>query len=517
MKPPAYANGHAAPPVEAAPGYRLSNWGIPLGIAAAYCLPAAQPDMRLAIPMIVGATAVVTMLLAVTLYLGEKGAVRWTPRTILLVAAGLRLLFLFRPPELSDDIYRYLWDGLQVLAGHNPYSSAPADFKPHSYALAGLLGRVNHSDMITIYPPAAQLIFAAGASLGGTVIGLKAFLVVLDLLTCHLIIRLLAVLGMPAWRAVLYAWHPLSVLEIAASGHIDGAAISLFFVAFSLVAAQTVERPSGTSREGLSGFSPRRVIIPLASGLAFAGSVLVKLFPVLFLPGCFGLLPRRGRIYFCVGLLAGGIALAVPFMADLHKAVSTLRCYAQNWEFSGFVFQGLKNAGLSGNRARGVIAMLFLISLIFLYRALWSERALRERRSSTGECRRSSGSEVPEALDVREALDVPRSGASPYPLLPALHTFHSISMALLLLSPTLYPWYALVLAGLLPFAAGPAGLILSWSVFLSYRVVIPYTLLGLWIEDGSTAALVWLAPAGAFCLSALARGLMRSQRYRWPA
>jgi hypothetical protein len=455
--------------------------------------------------MLVGTTATVTILLAVTLYTGERGAVRWTPGTILLMAAGLRLLFLFRSPELSDDIYRYLWDGLQVLTGHNPYLLAPADFNPHTESLARLLGRVNHSDMITIYPPAAELIFAAGASLGGTVIGLKAILAVLDILTCYLIIRLLAVLGLPPWRAVLYAWHPLSVIEIAASGHIDGAAILLLFIAFSVVAVQAAECRSEQSRQGRAGSLARRVTIPLASGLAFAGAVLVKLFPLLFLPGCLGLLPKWSKRYFCTGFLCGGIAIAFPFMPDLRKMLSTLRFYAQNWEFSGFVFKCLKHAGLSGNMARGGIWMLFLISLVFLYNALWSQRARTERRKITGECRQVSGSEVAEASDA------PPACAFPYQLLPALHTFYCISMAFLLLSPTLYPWYALVLAGLLPFAAGPSGLVLSWSVFLSYRVVIPYTLLGQWVDSGTTAALVWLAPAGAFCLSSLARRLTKGK------
>jgi hypothetical protein len=42
------------------------------------------------------------------------------------VAILMRLVLLPLTPELSDDIYRYLWDGQVQLAGINPYRYAPA-------------------------------------------------------------------------------------------------------------------------------------------------------------------------------------------------------------------------------------------------------------------------------------------------------------------------------------------------------------------------------------------------------
>ena len=90
-----------------------------------------------------------------------------------------------------------------------------------------------------------------------------------------------------------------------------------------------------------------------------------------------------------------------------------------------------------------------------------------------------------------------------------MKTFYFITISFLLLIPTLYPWYVLYLACLLPFAAGPAGIVLTWAVFLSYRVLIPYTLLGMWIEDDHTSAMIWIAPAFAFLLAALAKKASR--------
>jgi hypothetical protein len=78
---------------------------------------------------------------------------------------------------------------------------------------------------------------------------------------------------------------------------------------------------------------------------------------------------------------------------------------------------------------------------------------------------------------------------------------YAITMALLLLTPTLHPWYALCLAVFLPFCPGPAGVVLCWSVFLTYQVQISYFILGQWIENSQVTAAVFLAPVTAFVLS----------------
>ena len=82
-----------------------------------------------------------------------------------------------------------------------------------------------------------------------------------------------------------------------------------------------------------------------------------------------------------------------------------------------------------------------------------------------------------------------------------------IAFAFLILTPTLHPWYALYLAAFLPFAGGPAGLVFSWSVFLSYRVVMAYGLTGQWIENSSVPLWVVIAPAAAAGVSIILKFL----------
>lgn len=440
-----------------------------------------QADLRLAVPTLIGVTAGVIGLLAVTLHAGEKEAVNWSPLTIMIVAALLRFLFLLRQPELSDDIYRYLWDGLQSLMGHKPYALAPADSQLQSETLARLFENVNHPHLVTIYPPAAQLIFMAGSALGAGVFGLKCLMMGMDLAMCAIILRLLHAVGLPSWRGVLYAWHPLPILEIAASGHIDGAGVLFLFLTL-LVAVPALEHskePFITGSLSLTRVLSRGAFFLLA-GLTFACAALVKLVPLIFLPGCLILFPTRGKGLFIIGLLTGATLLTLPFLPDVQKALVTLAVYAQRWEFASFAYRTLHRVTSSGNIARWTLALAFLFTIAFSY------------------CRFS--------LKQRQSRCHGVSLEGPFLL---LQVFYTIALAYLLLTPTLHPWYALYLVCLLPFAAGPAGLTLSWSVFLAYRVLMPYAVLGQWVEDDSTPFMIWLAPVAAFLLSAIAGALTR--------
>ncbi len=413
-------------------------------------------------PLLVGVTAGVSALLALTLYGGDRGYVSWSPAVILAVALLLRLMFLFAPPQLSDDIYRYLWDGSVLLRGDNPYAAAPAAVQPPP-GLAAVHGRINHPEYVTIYPPAAQLVFAGGAFLGSGVTGLKGLLVALDLLLCALIMRLLQRLELPAWRTVLYAWNPLPVLEIAGSGHLDGAGLTLFLGACCLLLA---ERQTGRQ------LPLRTWPYPLA-GVLLAAAGLIKLFPLVLAPLLFLLTPRSRRPHLLAGLLGGMAALLLPFLPHLAHLAATLDAYARNWEFAGFAFAILRRLTGSGTISRLLLSSGFLLLVASI-----------ARRTARG----CSAGAAPAVAGRR-----------------AMAACYAIALGMLLLTPTLHPWYALCLAVFLPFAAGPAGLVLCWAVFLTYRVQIPFFILGQWLADPTVSAAVFLAPLLAYVLGRLFR------------
>ncbi|WP_223923718.1 hypothetical protein [Geobacter sp. AOG2] len=429
-------------------------------VVTACAFMAREPEIRLAVPLLVGATAVMTMALAGSLYYGERQKISLSLPVILVVAFLLRLLFLFAPPQLSDDSYRYLWDGSNVLHGINPYATAPSSVKPPP-GLAAVHARINHPGYVTIYPPMAQVLFAGGAALGGTITGLKVFLVLLDMGLCLLVAMLLKRLELPVWRAVLYAWNPLPVLEIAGSGHVDGAGFTMLIGSFCLLMTDS----RGTPAPG------RRQWPILLSGALLAGAGLVKLFPFILAPLLFMVVPAGCRRHFAAGFLGTLAALILPFLPHLVNMTASLDAYARNWEFAGFAFNVLRAATGSGAGARLLLSGCFLLVIA----------GLMLRFIDT------VGGEQSPAARVRRVLEV----------------CYAIAMAFLLLTPTLQPWYALCLAVFLPFYPGPAGLVLCWAVFLAYQVQIPYFIQGKWIESMPVTVAISLAPVTAYLVNRL--------------
>ena len=222
---------------------------------------------------------------------------------VLGVAAALRLILLVLPPYLSDDIFRYIWDGRVQGAGINPYLYIPND-----PALAGLRDaqiwpHINRADYApTIYPPAAQALFLLITRVPGGVLGMKAAWVVLEGVTAWALVRLLDGAGQPRARLLIFAWCPLAAWEIAGSGHLDAAMAA--FVALALLAHKG-------GRTGLAG---------AALGLA----ALVKFFPVVILPALW----RRWDWRLPVGFAAVVIGLYLPYLGAGAKVFGFLSGYS---------------------------------------------------------------------------------------------------------------------------------------------------------------------------------------------
>ena len=123
--------------------------------------------------------------------------------TILGAALVFRLTLWWSPPTLSDDIFRYVWDGRVQLAGITPYLPPPAATEL-AYLHDGLHGLVNHPDVPTIYPPLAQLFFRLVCALSATPAALKFALLLCDFGLCLLLWRSLVRRGQE-----LAFWGPI--------------------------------------------------------------------------------------------------------------------------------------------------------------------------------------------------------------------------------------------------------------------------------------------------------------------
>ena len=457
----------------------LCRWGIPLLFTFSYVILVIKPDLRLAIPFLIAVTSLQVILLATVYYLGEKNIIYWRPWFILFFALLFRLLFLFKDPQFSDDIYRYIWDGMQSLAGNNPYKLAP-DIAPILTDAMGILReKVNHSELVTIYPPASQLIFAGGILLGKNIFGIKILLIIFDLATCFLIIRLLSILNISPYKAVLYAWHPLPIIEIAGSGHIDGTGFLFLFLALLILFRQNSTEIPIKKNTGSRG----RFYIPrLFSGVLFSLSVLIKFFPLVFLPAV--MLPGRlrSKAVFLTGFITGTLLLCLFYMPYLKNCFVTLDHYLHNWEFAGFAFRFLKETVSDWKLPRKFLLAVFIAATTLLYIKFYLHCLIR--------------------LPTEPAY-------GPDILFNLLDTLYMISFTFLLLTPTLHPWYALAMVSFLPFTAGPAGLTFSWSVFLGYQVLVPYTILGEWDDNIQTAFMIWAAPVFTITINFITRLIIK--------
>src|SRR2546426_1894795 len=129
---------------------------------------------------------------------------------IVLVLAGIfRLSIVFAPPYLSDDIYRYIWDGRVQAAGINPYRYVPSDEALKNLRDEEIYSKINHRDSAqTIYPPVAEVIYFLTTRVSESVTWMKTTMVLFEALGIWAIIQLLASFSLPRQRILIYAWHP---------------------------------------------------------------------------------------------------------------------------------------------------------------------------------------------------------------------------------------------------------------------------------------------------------------------
>jgi hypothetical protein len=350
---------------------------------------------------------------------------------MLLIAAGLRLILLPLPSTLSDDIYRYVWDGRVAGAGLNPYYLAPDS--PELEALRDdLWERLPHRQVATVYPPLAMAIFSIAARMPAPVMALKLVLSLLDLGSCVLLLVLIRRLGVPDHRAIWYAWNPLVTLEIAGMGHVDALGVTATLV----VALALVSRPP---RVGLAA-------------VAAAAAVLAKLVPVVGLPAW---ARQSGRPWVLLSLVGGLLFFTLVPIAILSGGVpSGLVAYGIRWEFNGPLFEPLWRLLDQTGAADGVSSLLDWAKAKTGWIEPWNRFYPWNYPQLLSKLLLGSGLLVALGFAWSDPRPIPSMGR--------------IFSCVILFSATVYPWY---LVWLLPWAAicrHTAWLGLSSLILLSY-------------------------------------------------
>ncbi|UCG52481.1 MAG: hypothetical protein JSW58_02720 [Candidatus Latescibacterota bacterium] len=298
-------------------------------------------DLTQEIPkFLVSVTIAFIVYVAATIVLARaRFSDRWILSTIFVVAVVCRLVSLSATPSLSNDIYRYLWEGRVIEAGYNPFALPPA--APElEFLRDDDFANINHNNLETIYPPLAQGVFFLGAVIDPDVTTQKVLFVLFDLATIVVVVLMLIRRRKPPSMAVVYAWSPLVVIEFSHSGHVDS--VGIFFLVLAVYLWQIRTKS--------------------LSVVSLALSFLSKYLSLLLVP--FVLLKKRYAPWLVLFVVITFLGY-LPFADASGKLISSLRIYGRHWEFNSALFS-LAN-GLIGHPDWVRLGFLAFVAAFSLY------------------------------------------------------------------------------------------------------------------------------------------------------
>jgi hypothetical protein len=313
------------------------------------------------------------------------------------LAFAFRAVFILAIPNLSQDFYRFIWDGRMILEGFNPYLYTPKFFIslndfPVSQAkeLYEGMGSLSASHY-TNYPPLNQLCFAIanlfpGQSILSSVIGLRLIIIAADFGTLYFGKKLLEKLQLPTYHIFWYLLNPFIIIELTGNLHFEG--VMIFFLVWSLYLLHSKKWQ--------------------LAAVVFACSVSIKLIPLLFLPLFWQwFIPRKNHnemlkqvqhdekkyllvkkwipifermikligFYTIVGLVTALLFLPFFSLQFVTNYAETVGLWFQNFEFNaslyyiarevGYLFRGYNEIAIIG-KYTAILVFLFVVGLAFI-------------------------------------------------------------------------------------------------------------------------------------------------------
>lgn len=335
----------------------------------------------------------------------------------------LRLLFLFSIPNLSDDFYRFIWDGRLMAHGLDPFAAKPEYYfnqglEHFSFLTHTLYDKMNSPRYFTIYPPVNQFVFWLAAKISpgsilGSVVVIRCFILLCELGSLWVIKKLLAEFNLPKRNLLVYALNPLVIIELSGNLHFEAAIIFFLVLAVFLLAKNKW----------------------IASSLGFTIAVASKIWPLMFLPALFRRLPVRKFVIYALGVLALSI-FSFSFILDMEtirNMAASVNLYFQRFEFNASVYYlfrwaGFQISGYNMIHEIGIILSILSFTAIIIY-------TLKEKKPSVAT--------FPEAMLW-------------------------ILFIYLMFSTTIHPWYVTPLIAFCCFSRFRFPVVWGFMIYLSY-------------------------------------------------
>jgi len=274
-----------------------------------------------------------TGLFLLFLYLIKKDL---TWHSLVIITILFRLLFIIATPSLSQDFYRFIWDGRMLLNGFNPYLYLPELYQTSNYIipnqateLVAGMGKLNASHYSN-YLPLNQLCFTIAAlfannNILGSIVVMRALIILADIGVLFFGAKLLKALQLNPKAIFLYLLNPLIIIELTGNLHFEG--IMIFFLVWSLYLLQ-------------------RHKWKLAA-IVLACSISLKLLPLLFLPLFFQQFKFKRLLGFYTIVGVTSLLFFAPFISEnlLTNYSKTIGLWFGTFEFNGSIYLLIREIG----------------------------------------------------------------------------------------------------------------------------------------------------------------------------
>ncbi|MGW9684137.1 glycosyltransferase 87 family protein [Flagellimonas sp. 2504JD1-5] len=263
---------------------------------------------------------------------------KWNFKFLLISGVLFRLVFLWAEPNLSQDFYRFIWDGELIKNGINPYLNVPNELIAQSnlpvanaHQLFNGMGSLS-AKHFSNYPPLNQIIFTIATFLGGgsvlgSIIVMRLTIICADIGILYFGRKLLQKLNKSNHMAFWYFLNPLVIIELTGNLHFEG--VMLFFFVWSLYLIADKKW--------------------LMAAPVYAMSIMVKLVPILFLPLLLKYLGFKKSAFFYIAMGICCVILLLPFYSSsfIDNYSETVGLWFSNFEFNAGTYNLVKHIGVN--------------------------------------------------------------------------------------------------------------------------------------------------------------------------